>query len=191
MSFVMSNWIHSLTSKSDCHKSSNFRFVTCVLYVPGLFLSATHLLASYPYYEIAFMTLWTFYNKKYFIFLKCLQDGLLSFKTRLMVEIDKIQTYSILPSFVIAADAIWLTGLLWVGYLNARRKNGSDEVSGGNQIGSDTFQNGSDIIRYLTVILSPDNYAFYRNTTFSSNWHIFIVTIHLSTNIRNNLNMKY
>ena len=34
-------------------------------------------------------------------------------------------------------------------------KNGSDEISGGNQIGSDTFQNGSDIIRYPTVILSP------------------------------------
>ena len=35
-------------------------------------------------------------------------------------------------------------------------KNGSDEISGGNQIGSDTFQNGSDIIRYPTVILSPN-----------------------------------
>ena len=35
------------------------------------------------------------------------------------------------------------------------KKNGSDEISGGNQIGSDTFQNGSDIIRYPTVILSP------------------------------------
>ena len=34
-------------------------------------------------------------------------------------------------------------------------KNGSDEISGGNHIGSDTFQNGSDIIRYPTVILSP------------------------------------
>ena len=34
-------------------------------------------------------------------------------------------------------------------------KNGSDEISGGNQIGSDTFENGSDIIRYPTVILSP------------------------------------
>ena len=34
-------------------------------------------------------------------------------------------------------------------------KNGSDEISGGNQIGSDTFQNWSDIIRYPTVILSP------------------------------------
>ena len=34
-------------------------------------------------------------------------------------------------------------------------KNGSDKISGGNQIGSDTFQNGSDIIRYPTVILSP------------------------------------
>ena len=49
-----------------------------------------------------------------------------------------------------------MTGLLWVGYFYARRKNGSDEISGGNQIGSDTFQNGSDIIRYPTVILSPD-----------------------------------
>ena len=37
-------------------------------------------------------------------------------------------------------------------------KNGSDEISGGNQIGSDTFQNGSDIIRYPTVILSPGLY---------------------------------
>ena len=34
-------------------------------------------------------------------------------------------------------------------------KNGSDEISGWNQIGSGTFQNGSDIIRYPTVILSP------------------------------------
>ena len=34
-------------------------------------------------------------------------------------------------------------------------KNGSDEISCGNQIGSDTFQNGLDIIRYPTVILSP------------------------------------
>ena len=37
-------------------------------------------------------------------------------------------------------------------------KNGSDEISGGNQIGSDTFQNGSDIIRYPTVILRPGSY---------------------------------
>ena len=36
------------------------------------------------------------------------------------------------------------------------QKNGSDEVSDGNQIRSDTFQNGSDIIRYPTVILSPE-----------------------------------
>ena len=35
-------------------------------------------------------------------------------------------------------------------------ENGSDEISGGNQIGSDTLENGSDIIRYPTVILSPD-----------------------------------
>ena len=41
------------------------------------------------------------------------------------------------------------------GYFYVRRKNGSDEISGGNQIGSDTFQNGSDIIRYPTVTLSP------------------------------------
>ena len=34
-------------------------------------------------------------------------------------------------------------------------KNGSDDISGGNQIGLDTFQNGSDIIRYPTAILSP------------------------------------
>ena len=34
-------------------------------------------------------------------------------------------------------------------------KNGSDKISGGNQVGSDTFQNGSDIVRYPTVILSP------------------------------------
>ena len=33
--------------------------------------------------------------------------------------------------------------------------NGSDEISGGNQSGLDTFKNGSDIIRYPTVILSP------------------------------------
>ena len=42
-------------------------------------------------------------------------------------------------------------------------KNGSDEISGGNQIGSDTFQNGSDIIRYPTVILSPVPCILYRN----------------------------
>ena len=35
-------------------------------------------------------------------------------------------------------------------------KIGSDDISGGNQIGSDTFENGSDIIRYPTVILSPE-----------------------------------
>ena len=39
-------------------------------------------------------------------------------------------------------------------------KNGSDEISGGDRIGSDTFQNGSDVIRYPTVILSP--YAIKR-----------------------------
>ena len=33
--------------------------------------------------------------------------------------------------------------------------NRSDRISGGNQFGSDTFQNGSDIIRYPTAILSP------------------------------------
>ena len=33
--------------------------------------------------------------------------------------------------------------------------NGSDKISGGSQIGSDTFGNGSDIIRYPTAILSP------------------------------------
>ena len=47
-----------------------------------------------------------------------------------------------------------MTGPL-VGYFDARRKNGSDEISGGNQIGYDTFENGSDIIRYPTAILSP------------------------------------
>ena len=35
------------------------------------------------------------------------------------------------------------------------QKNRSDKISGGNQFGSDIFQNGSDIIRYPTVILSP------------------------------------
>ena len=49
-----------------------------------------------------------------------------------------------------------MTGLSWVEYFYARRKNGSDEISGGNQSGSDTFQNESDIILYPTVILSPD-----------------------------------
>ena len=73
----------------------------------------------------------------------------------IIVEIDKTQIYSILPNFVIAADEILLTGLSWVGYFYARRKNGSDEISGGNQNWSGTFQNGSDIIRYATVILSP------------------------------------
>ena len=35
------------------------------------------------------------------------------------------------------------------------QKNWSDKISGGNQDGSDIFQNWSDIIRYPTVILSP------------------------------------
>ena len=43
-------------------------------------------------------------------------------------------------------------------------KNGSDEISGGNQIGSDTFQNGSDIIRYPTVILSPASMPIWMET---------------------------
>ena len=34
----------------------------------------------------------------------------------------------------------------WVRYLIHVEKNGSDKMSGGNQIGSDTFDNGSDII---------------------------------------------
>ena len=32
----------------------------------------------------------------------------------------------------------------------------SDKISGGELCGSDKFQNGSDIIRYPTAILSPD-----------------------------------
>ena len=40
---------------------------------------------------------------------------------------------------------------------NQAEKIGSDEISGGNQIGSNTFENGSDIIRYPTVILTPVN----------------------------------
>ena len=56
-------------------------------------------------------------------------------------------------------------------------KNGSDEISGGNQIGSDTFQNGSDIIRYPTTISNPAKKAepfhhkvepFYRMLKFFS-----------------------
>ena len=47
-----------------------------------------------------------------------------------------------------------MTGLR-VGYLYSLRENRSDKISGGNQVGSDTLQNGSDIIRYPTVILSP------------------------------------
>ena len=35
------------------------------------------------------------------------------------------------------------------------RKNGSDKIPGGKPIGSDIFQNGSDIIWYLTPISSP------------------------------------
>ena len=35
------------------------------------------------------------------------------------------------------------------------KENRSDDISGGNQIGSDTFEGGSDIIRYPTIILSP------------------------------------
>ena len=65
-----------------------------------------------------------------------------------------------LQNFMRAADNILLTGLL-VGYFHSRRKNGSDKISGGNQDGSDIFQNGSDIIRYPTVILSPASYEIY------------------------------
>ena len=39
--------------------------------------------------------------------------------------------------------------------LISSNKSGSDKISGGLSVGSDTFQNGSDIIRYPTVILSP------------------------------------
>ena len=53
-----------------------------------------------------------------------------------------------LQHFVRVADDIWLTGL-GVGYFYLRRKNGSNKISGGNQVGSDTFQNGSDVIRYI------------------------------------------
>ena len=35
-------------------------------------------------------------------------------------------------------------------------RNGLDKISGGIRLESDTFQNGSDIIRYPTVILSPE-----------------------------------
>ena len=35
------------------------------------------------------------------------------------------------------------------------QKKGSDKTSGVNQFGSDTFQNGSDVIRYPTAISSP------------------------------------
>ena len=38
-------------------------------------------------------------------------------------------------------------GLL-VGYFHVRRKNGSSKTSSGNKICSNTFQNGSDVIRY-------------------------------------------
>ena len=65
--------------------------------------------------------------------------------TRFIVGIDEIQIFSILPNFVIEGDAIWLTGL-WGGYSYARRQNGSDQTAGGNQIGSDSSQNGSDIV---------------------------------------------
>ena len=44
-------------------------------------------------------------------------------------------------------------------------KNGSDEISGGNHIGSDTFKNGSIIIRYPTVILSPEFDSFPKRPT--------------------------
>ena len=71
-----------------------------------------------------------------------------------MVEIDKAQSNSILPNILIAADEILMIGI-WVGYFYARKKNGSGEISDENQIGSDTFQDGSDIIRYPTAILSP------------------------------------
>ena len=50
--------------------ASSFRFDARFLYVIGLFSSATHLMASYPYYKIALMTSHTLYNKKYSIFLK-------------------------------------------------------------------------------------------------------------------------
>ena len=48
----------------------SFRFVARFLYILGLFSSATNLLASSPYYEIALMTSYTFYNKKYSILQK-------------------------------------------------------------------------------------------------------------------------
>ena len=42
-------------------------------------------------------------------------------------------------------------------------RNGSDELSGGNQSGSDTFQNGADIMRYTTLISSPVCHTFLVN----------------------------
>ena len=49
-------------------------------------------------------------------------------------------------------------------------KNWSDDISGGKQIGSDTFQNGSDIIRYPTIILSPDSCFPIFLSLIYSNW---------------------
>ena len=44
---------------------------------------------------------------------------------------------------------------LWVGYFYLPRKNMSDKICVGNKVGPDNFQNGLDIIRYPTTILSP------------------------------------
>ena len=86
--------------------ASSFHF----LYVLGLFSSATHLLAFYPYYEIALMTSYTFYNKKVFHLSKDV------FKTVFLVSQHAswlrlirhkfTQFYQI---FMIPADEIWLT----------------------------------------------------------------------------------
>ena len=51
----------------------------------------------------------------------------------------------------------------FVSHISIRaEKNGSDEIFSGSRIGSDTFQNGSDIMRYTTIILSPVKHIVYK-----------------------------
>ena len=86
----------------------SLRFLAHFLYVLGIFSSATHLLASSPYYEFALMTLYTFYNKKYSILLKTV--FLVSQRTSWLRLIRHKFTW-FYQIFIMPADEIWLTGL--------------------------------------------------------------------------------
>ena len=59
---------------------------------------------------------------------------------------------------------------------------GSDRISGGNQFGSDTFQNGSDIIRYPTAILSPARSVSMRG--YQGQKSVFRGRVHISRGTR-------